>query len=1012
MNASVPSVNLELMEARAQLQAIHRAMAVIEFDLHGNILAANDNFLRAFSYQSSEVIGQHHRIFVSPDYANTKAYAEFWQKLAQGEFLSDTYQRLDKFGNAVWLEANYNPIFDQAGQVYKIVKFAINVTQSELAKLEANQLQKQEKLFRDLLDSAPDAMIIADAQGKIRMINKQAESLFGYTRSELVGQLLEILIPQRFRQHHPQKRDGFFHNPAVREMGSGLELFGLAKDGHEIPIELSLSPIQTDEGLWAASAIRDISERRLANQQLQVAMKAAEEATRTKSDFLANMSHEIRTPMNAIIGMSYLALQSNLNAQQRNYISKVHRSAESLLGIINDILDFSKIEAGMLHIEKVPFDLSDILQRLADVIAFKAEENGIELLFSNTHHIPKNLIGDPLRLGQVLLNLASNAVKFTHDGEIVLDISVKQETDDQITLLFSVKDSGIGMTPEQQSKLFQSFSQADTSTTRKYGGTGLGLSISKRLVELMNGNIWVESQLGQGSNFQFTATFNKPDSADNPVYELSHGCCQDKHALVVDNNRHARQIMSELLEHLGMTVTAVSSGEKALAVCQRSHFDLVFMDWMMPGMDGLATTQALSKQCTKMPHVIMVTAYGQDSIFEDAIEQGLIQAVMTKPVTMANISSCLAPLFGTQANHHEQQHKQLQHQMIKQIAGAHLLLVEDNAFNQELAIAILSNANISVTLANNGQEALDILAQSDKHFDGILMDCQMPVMDGYMATQLIRQQPAFADMPILAMTANAMSDDREKVLAAGMNEHIAKPIDIEQLFFTFARWIKPKRNRVLSSQKLAAASAATQNEPILTASPALLDTQLGLSYTNKNQSLYDKLVCQFLNQKQEFKQTLTALKIGNLATEDRQTVLRQLHSLKGMAATLGATRFSQEAARLEKVAVATTAPINTQDCEQELDALMIQLASYCQQQTIQPNGDASVQQPGNDAMFREDLNTLTELLDNYDGKVASHFEKLVNRYQNQANLRDQLNALKPLIEGYDFEGALALIARW
>lgn len=998
----------ELAEAHAQLAAINRAMAVAEFDLAGHLLSANDNFLRVFGYQRDEVIGKHHRMFVPPDYANSAEYGLFWQRLAAGEFISDTFERMSKKGKSVWLEANYNPIFNAKGKIYKIVKFAIDITQSELAKQEASQLQKQERLFRDLLDSAPDAMIIADASGSIRMINKQAESLFGYTREELVGQLLEILIPERYRHHHPEKRDGFFQKPAVREMGSGLELFGRAKDGHEIPIEISLSPIETDEGMWAASAIRDITERRLANQQLQIAMKAAEEATKTKSDFLANMSHEIRTPMNAIIGMSFLALQSELNPQQRNYISKVHRSAESLLGIINDILDFSKIEAGMLHIEKVPFNLGDVLQRLADVIAFKAEENGIELLFSNTHSIPKDLMGDPLRLGQILLNLGSNAVKFTHDGEIVVDIEVVEETESRIALKFSIKDSGIGMTPEQQARLFQSFSQADASTTRKYGGTGLGLSISKRLVELMDGEIWVDSEEGKGSNFQFIARFDKPVGAAI-TYELTEQCFSDKHALIVDNNRHARQILMELLEHMGMTVTAVSSGEKALEICKKTRFDLVLMDWMMPGLDGLATTEQLAQTLDCLPSVVMVTAYGQDAVFEEALAQGLIKAVVTKPITLTSLTACLKPLFGTQVEDQQPHHKTQQQHYIKQIAGAHLLLVEDNAFNQELAVAILATANISVTIANNGQEALDILAQANTHFDGILMDCQMPVMDGYTATRLIRAQAAFADMPILAMTANAMSDDRDKVLAVGMNEHIAKPINIDQLFLTLSRWIKPKRNRAMTSAMLDASTQITQQEN--EHQSVFLDRHIGLRYTHQNEALYQKLLCRFYEQRAEFYATFEQLTQATLSETEQETIARNLHSLKGMAATLGAVPLSESVALLEQYVKSGSSENNLAHCVGALDALMDYLTAECRVKDSERAEPNSTHQDDGDS-FREDLQTLSNLLDSYDGQASECFEQMTLTFAHNADMMAKLNALAPLIQSYDFDGAVALIATY
>lgn len=685
----------------------------------------------------------------------------------------------------------------------------------------------------------------------------------------------------------------------------------------------------------------------------------------------------------------------------------MHRSAESLLGIINDILDFSKIEAGMLHIEKVPFNLGDVLQRLADVIAFKAEENGIELLFSNTHSIPKDLIGDPLRLGQILLNLGSNAVKFTHDGEIVVDIEVVEETESRIALKFSIKDSGIGMTPEQQARLFQSFSQADASTTRKYGGTGLGLSISKRLVELMDGEIWVDSEEGKGSNFQFIARFDKPVGA-TITYELTKQCFSDKHALIVDNNRHARQILMELLEHMGMTVTAVSSGEKALEICKKTRFDLVLMDWMMPGLDGLATTEQLAQTLDCLPSVVMVTAYGQDAVFEEALAQGLIKAVVTKPITLASLTACLKPLFGTQVEDQQPHHKTQQQHYIKQIAGAHLLLVEDNAFNQELAVAILATASISVTIANNGQEALDILAQASTHFDGILMDCQMPVMDGYTATRLIRAQAAFTDMPILAMTANAMSDDRDKVLAVGMNEHIAKPINIEQLFLTLSRWIKPKRNRAMTTAMLDASTQIAQQEN--EHQSVFLDRHIGLRYTHQNEALYQKLLCRFYEQRAEFYATFEQLTQVTLSETEQETIARNLHSLKGMAATLGAVPLSESVALLEQYVKSGSNENNLTDCVSALDALVDYLTAECCVKVVEAEQN-SIHQDSGDS-FREDLQTLSNLLETYDAQASDYFEQMTLTYAHHADMMAKLNALAPLIQSYDFDGAVALIATY
>ncbi|MBF0256401.1 MAG: response regulator, partial [Gammaproteobacteria bacterium] len=532
------------------------------------------------------------------------------------------------------------------------------------------------------------------------------------------------------------------------------------------------------------------------NTLLQEARDKALEASRMKSDFLANMSHEIRTPMNAIIGMTGLALQGEMGSKERNFVEKAHRSAESLLGIINDILDFSKIEAGKLDIEAIDFDLEEVLDNVSNLVGLKAEDKGLELLFRISPDIPRQLIGDPLRLSQVLINLGSNAVKFTDTGgEVVVEIAQKASDEQGILIQFSVRDNGIGMTEEQLSKLFQSFSQADTSTTRKYGGTGLGLAICKRLTEMMGGEIGVDSEYAQGSTFTFTVRLRQ-QADQRPAKKTAITDLSSLHALVVDDNATARQILVELLARLGIAVTQASSAAEAIAHLEQadshSPSDIVLMDWRMPGMDGISAASAIQKnpKLRHVPTIVMVTAYGREEAQQAA--QGLqLGGFLTKPVTSSTLLDTLLGALGhqtTRSGHADNRQEKL-NKSSRQLRGAHLLLVEDNEFNQELAYELLTRHGIRVEIANNGQESLDALEQ--RHFDGVLMDCQMPLMDGYEATRLIRAQDRFKGLPVIAMTANAMVGDKEKVLAAGMNDHIAKPINVNDMFNTLAKWIKP-----------------------------------------------------------------------------------------------------------------------------------------------------------------------------------------------------------------------------
>jgi signal transduction histidine kinase/CheY-like chemotaxis protein/HPt (histidine-containing phosphotransfer) domain-containing protein len=683
--------------------------------------------------------------------------------------------------------------------------------------------------------------------------------------------------------------------------------------------------------------INELDDARLAMlnmmEDLDEARNEAQDATKAKSEFLANMSHEIRTPMNAIMGMAHLALKTDLTAKQYDYLKKVDISAKSLLGIINDILDFSKIEAGKMDMESVDFQLEDTLDNISTLVGIKTQEKGLELLFKTDPSVPRALVGDPLRLGQILINLSNNAVKFTDAGEIVVSTELVKKDGAQVTLKFSVQDTGIGMTEKQAAKLFQPFAQADSSTTRKYGGTGLGLTISKRLAEMMGGEIWVESEQGQGSTFSFTANFGlgkeKAKRRYKPASEM-----RGMKVLVVDDNATSRDILQEMLESFTFEVTVAASGAEAITELESAgedkSFELVVMDWKMPGMDGIEASKRIKhhKDLDRIPPIILVTAYGREEVMQQAEEVGL-EGFLLKPVNPSMLFDTIMQAFGEAvpessriAQRHEQEAEALKH-----IQGAHVLLVEDNEINQQVAKEILEGAGLNITLANNGQEAIDAIQKNE--YDAVLMDVQMPVMDGYTATGKLRKDQRFKELPIIAMTAHAMAGDADKSIAAGMSDHVTKPIDPDQLFATLQKWIKPVAERTVVPKSPVRDEPAEpdQTVPLEEGLPESLpgfDLTAGLSRLMGNERLYRKLLLDF------------GTNYGAVAGEIRQALDAKdfnqahslVHNLKGLAGNLAATDLQAAAVAMETLVKGQAAETAS---DQELNRKLKDLESALEQ---------------------------------------------------------------------------------
>ena len=778
------------------------------------------------------------------------------------------------------------------------------------------ELARQTRILRSVLDGIGDSVLVADEHGELLMANPAAEALAGPGLT--IGK--NGNWPQRF---------GLFMPDRVTPVPLPDLPLGRARRGenvNKLEVYMRRTGESIDEGHWlsatarplrdASGAVRgavamftDVTARRRAEdevralaaslerrvqertEELERAQRAAESATQAKSEFLATMSHEIRTPMNAILGMSWLALQSDLDAQQRNYVDKVHRAAESLLVIINDILDFSKIEAGRLEMERIPFNLGEVMDQFASLVGMRAEEKGLELLFDLSPALPASLVGDPSRLGQVLLNLGNNAVKFTDRGEVRVVASELSRDAETVTLRFEVHDTGIGIDDAQRERLFQPFSQADASTSRRFGGSGLGLAICRHLVGMMGGEIGVSSTPGRGSCFHFSARFGLDLRPQPALPRLA--ALDGARVLVVDDHPGARELLCALASSLGMRAEAVSDGVQALQAVVRADADdqpylLLLLDWRMPGVDGVDCVAQLGRTALhhRAPTVLMVTAFARHEVQQRLIARNLrVDALLTKPVTASALLDACADALGERLPHasreERRQDEALGHQAA--LAGVHVLLVEDNTINQELARDLLGRAGVVVSVAADGREALAALQR--ERYDAVLMDCQMPVLDGYAATRELRRRPELHDLPVIAMTANAMAGDRDKVLEAGMNDHVAKPIRVEELYATLVRWVRP------AATLPATASAKDDELPTLPG----LDARAGLAGAMGNPVLYRRLLTMFRDRERDFG--------GRFAASRRQgdaaACTRFAHDLKSVSGTLGMPALQRAAAALE-----------------------------------------------------------------------------------------------------------------
>jgi two-component system, sensor histidine kinase and response regulator len=671
--------------------------------------------------------------------------------------------------------------------------------------LDVTTRRDAETRFAALFEHAPNGYVFFDRERGITQCNSATLRLFGADDPrQLLGRILWFpeLSPPLQPAGEPSRERALAlmrRHSATRERVQFFDWRFSRLDGTTFDADISVIAIDWDGEPQFCAVVQDVTARKQTELAMQQAREAAEAASLTKSSFLANMSHELRTPMNAIIGMTHLAIEDGLPAKQRDYVQKAHGAANNLLKILNDILDVSKIEAGQLELERIEFDLESVIGEMADVLGLKADEKGLELLFSASPDLPRRLIGDPTRLRQVLVNLGSNAIKFTDSGEVTLGVEIASEDAHSVELHGWVRDTGVGMSQEQMARLFQPFVQADSSTTRRFGGTGLGLVICRQLLACMEGRLWVESEPGRGSVFHFTVRFGRGAQRAAPQATQAADM-RGRRCLLVDDNAAALEVLGRMLKGMGIMVDRATSGAQALQLLERVRgtYSWILLDWRMPGMDGVTCArQILARHPQLQPCILLVTSFARD----DALRAGAglpLAGVLQKPVTPSALYECLMQLPTSDTRPLRSARTTSPglslppDEVRRQLAGARILLVEDHPLNQELACELLNRAGMEVVIAGDGSEALRRLA-GEGPFDAVLMDCQMPVMDGYNATRELRTYPEWQDLPVIAMTASALAEDRERALASGMNAHLTKPLDVELMLHTLAEWTGARR---------------------------------------------------------------------------------------------------------------------------------------------------------------------------------------------------------------------------
>jgi two-component system, sensor histidine kinase and response regulator len=972
-----------LQKREAFFRAIfdNAAVGIVSLDPQFKPTLVNRAFANLTGYSIDTLLKQPDTRFLPPEEFSRMRQALIAIASGSSQGLRSEFKFNSRNGEMHWGDVQIAPVRNENDELDSLLITVLDVTDRHEIERE---LIRQFSFLQALLDTIPNPIFYKGPHTRFLGCNRAYEAFFGVERGDFIGKRVVDLeyLPEEARQAYQAEDERI-----IAECGRiSREVPMQAADGQIHDTLYSVTGFQTTDGEAGGliGVIVDIT-------PLKTAEREAEAAAAAKADFLANMSHEIRTPMNAIIGMTHLALQTELTPRQQNYLSKVDGAAKGLLGIINDILDLSKIEAGKMHVERTTFELEACLQNLANVCQLKAREQGLELLFDVAPEVPATLLGDPLRLGQVLLNLVGNAIKFTERGEVKLAIRLLAEQDDASELLFEISDTGVGMSPEQQQHLFTAFSQGDSSTTRKYGGTGLGLSISKRIVEMMQGEIGVRSEPGVGSCFHFTARFGKAETTGEVPRRL--GIPEHLPTLVVDDSAGACEIFQQMLNTLGFPNRTVDSGHQALVEMARANaasepYALLIIDWQMPGMDGIETLRRLHAAglMQAAPKIIMTTAFDQEELRQNLGELK-IGGILGKPATPSSLFDCIVETM--RPNLASRFAPSAPPTGSFDFAGYRVLLVEDNEVNRELAVEILAKVGFTVAQARDGEQAVACV-QADK-YDLVLMDCHMPVMDGYEATRIIRRLPGCSKLPIIAMTANALAADRENCLLAGMDDHIPKPINVPLLYATLAHWLDIKTEPAVPAP-LPAADGSGQK----------LNETAALQRLGGKPEFYGRLLGRFHDNQQHFVRDFHTA----LGTGDKEQMIRLAHTLRGLAGNIGAELLAEAAGKLEShlKQEGHNAPVELSRLIDQVSGELEAVLALVGSKLAAPGSESAAgpDEEGGDPTGK--LCQLAQLLDNDDAQASRLFDEL-HPWLNQAAGPQSVEQLTREIAEYAYEDA-------